>query len=54
MIELDHLCEVNNLYSAKGNRSYHVVFMIRHPRGIFIALPLLSLEVATPEIKLTH
>ena len=54
VVELDHLCEVKNLYSAQGECSYHVVFMVRHPRGNFIVLPLLSLEVATPENKLTH
>ena len=48
---IDHLCEVKNLYSARGNRSCHVVFKERHPRGSYIVLPLLSLEVTTPEIK---
>ena len=28
--------------------------MARHPRGSCIVLPLLSLEVAIPEIELTH
>ena len=54
VVELDHLCEVKNLYSAKGNGSYHVVYMVRHPRGSYIVLPLPSLEVPTPEIKLIH
>ena len=34
--------------------TYLVVFMVRHPRGSYIVLPLLSLEVAAPEIKLSQ
>ena len=49
-----HLGEVNNLYSAQGNCSYHVVFMVRHPRGSYVAVPLLFLEVVTPGMILTH
>ena len=30
---------------------YHVVCMVRHPRGSYIVSPLLSLEIATPENK---
>ena len=39
-----------NLNSAKGGWSYHVfVCMARHPRGRYIANPVLSLEVAIAE-----
>ena len=44
VVDLDHLCEVINLYSAQGNLSYHVVFMVRHSRDSYIVLALLSLE----------
>ena len=54
VVELDDLCEVNNLYSTQVGMIYHVVFMVRHPRGSYMVLPLLSLEVPTPEIKSTH
>ena len=41
----------------KGNDdgiTYLVGFMVRHPRGSYIALPLLSLEVVIPDVKVTH
>ena len=52
-VVLDHLCGVENLNSAQGETSYHVVFtgMARHPRGSYIVCPLLCLEVTTPETK---
>ena len=42
------------LLRASGNDRDHVVFMARHPRGSYISLPLLSLEMATPKNRLTH
>ena len=51
------ICAVGTTFSPlKGNNriTYQVVFMVRHPRSSYIVLPLLSPEVATPEIKLTH
>ena len=35
----------------KREWSDHVVFMVRYPWGSYILTPLVSLEVATPEIK---
>ena len=54
VVELEHLCEVNNLYSAQGNWSHHIVFKVRHPRGSYTVIPMLSQEVAIPENTLTH
>ena len=54
VVELDRLCEVKNLYSAQGEGSYHVGFMVRRPKGSYRVLPLPSLAVSPPEIKLTH
>ena len=48
MIELYHLYGMETLYSARGE----LVLVVRHPRGSYIVPPLLSLEVATPEIQL--
>ena len=53
-VELDSLCEVENFYSARREWSYHAVFMVRHPRGSYVILSLLSMEMAIPEIKLSH
>ena len=50
-IESDHLCGVENFHSAQGEWLYHVVLAVRHPRGSYIVLPLLPLDVAIPEIK---
>ena len=33
---------------------YHLVFMVRHTRGSCMLLPVLSVEVAIPEMKSTH
>ena len=47
MVELDHLCGVENLYPAQGELAYfevsRSVYMARHPRGIFAVYPLLCL-----------
>ena len=49
VIELYNLRGVENLYSAPGG-SYNAVFMVTHRKGSYIALPLLSLEVATSDL----
>ena len=54
MLKLNRLCEVNNLYSTHVGMIFHAVFVVRPPRGSYIVLPLLSLEIPTPEIKSTH
>ena len=69
VVELDQLCGVESPFSTQGAiivlRGVHgkapqgqwlcrVVFMVRRPRDRHIILLLLSLEVATPEIKLTR
>ena len=53
VVELDNRCEVVHLARHEGNYriTYLVLFMVRHSRGSYIVLPLLSLEVATPEIE---
>ena len=42
------------LLRTSRNDRINVVFMAMHPRGSYIVLPLLSLEVATPKNTLTH
>ena len=52
-VELDPLWGMKNPFSAEegSDRSYHAVLFLRHPRGGFIVLPSLSLEVATSDIN---
>ena len=42
--------EPNNILHTR-ERSDHVVFVVRHPRGSYIVTSLLSLEVATSKNK---
>ena len=55
VVELDHLCGVERtLTPHKGNdriTQCDSIYMVRHPRGSYIAYPLLRLEMATPENK---
>ena len=54
VVELDGLCKVNNIYSAQvGMIALRSVYG-KAPTRQLHSLPLLCLEVATPEIKLTH
>ena len=48
-VTVSHFCACRTFNSVQGEWSYQVLFMVRHPRGSYIATPLLSLEVATPE-----
>ena len=55
VVELDHLCEVKNLYAAQvGMIVLRSVHGKSPKRQLHSTLPLLSLEVATPEVKLTR
>ena len=54
-VELDHLRGVETfLLRTRGLVVSRSVNMVRHPRGSYIVLPLLSLDVAIPENKSTH
>ena len=54
MVQFDNLYGVKKNCSAQRKRSYHVVFTVRHRRGNYIILSLLSLKVVTPEMTLAH
>ena len=41
-------------YTTTPMHEIECIFPIEHPRGSYIVSPLLSLEVPTPETKLTH
>ena len=43
---IDHPCEVKNLYSAQGEWSYHVEFMVRHPKRQLHTALLIVLSIA--------
>ena len=56
VVELDCLCEVNNLYSAQVGMVVSRSVYGKGPKRQLhtVVLPLLSMEMPTPEIKSTH
>ena len=55
-VELDHLFVRGGerLLRTRGMIVSRSVYMVVNPRGSYVVYPLLSLEMFTPEIKLTH
>ena len=54
-VELDHFFVWGEAsLRTRGMMVSRSVYMVRHPRGSYAVSPLLSLEMATPEIKSTQ
>ena len=53
VVELDHFVRGEE-YLLRTSGNYRITYLEGHPRGSYMVLPWLSLEVATLEIILTH